>query len=130
MAACGVPNLEAAECAEARESVRKFYSFHFGNDMRPSPENLKLRAPFLSKALAARLASANLSDNDPFTHTIDFPKTFRVGKCEAVSSEKTRFEILLFWKDDATSRQQTITVETIQEDGDWKINEINRPASG
>ena len=45
---CSLPNLEKPECIESREIVKQFYSFHFGNDMKPNFENLKQRDKFLS----------------------------------------------------------------------------------
>ena len=34
--------------AEAGQTVKEFYSYHFGNDMKPSKENLQLSGKFLT----------------------------------------------------------------------------------
>ena len=54
--ACSVPNLESQQCSEARDVVKKFYSFHFANDMTPSPESLKASEQFLTDVLYHELA--------------------------------------------------------------------------
>jgi hypothetical protein len=46
--ACSVPNLEAPECTESRGTVKELYSYHFGNDMKFSEENLKRREKYLT----------------------------------------------------------------------------------
>jgi Protein of unknown function (DUF3828) len=123
--ACSIPNLEARECVEARTAVREFYSFHFGNDMKPSAENLKAREKFLSKELLKTLSASNETARDYFTATNDYPKAFRVGECQAISPEKTVFSILLFWKDDKRDEQREIKAEAIKENGNWLINKVN-----
>lgn len=124
---CGlsVPNLEPPECTEARDRVREFYSYHFGNDMKPSVENLERREKFLTPDLTRRLKRQTGESKDYFTQTDDYPKAFRVGACEAVSPGKTIFEVLLFWKDNTRSEQGEIKVEAIKQNGDWLINQVN-----
>jgi hypothetical protein len=121
---CSVPNLEKPECTESREAAKKFYSFHFGNDMRPSVENLKLREKFLTKELFARLSSSAETAKDYFTRTESFPKAFRIGSCESVSPEKTIFQVLLLWHDDDKNVQREIKVEMIRENNMWLVNRI------
>ena len=48
-AGCSLPNLEKPQCTAARDAVKRFYSLHFGNDMRPSAENLKASEPYLTR---------------------------------------------------------------------------------
>ena len=122
---CSIPNLESNECIESRTSVKEFYSFHFGNEMKPSAENLKRREKFLSKELLQTFAASNETAKDYFTATEDYPKAFRIGGCEIITQEKTVFEVLLFWKDDARSEQRAITVEVAKQDDKWLINKIN-----
>jgi hypothetical protein len=120
--ACSVPNLEKPECTEARDAVREFYSFHIAGDMKPSAENLKLREKFLSGELIKTLVASNEPRKDYFTGTDDYPKAFRVGSCEVVSSRKTLLEVLLFWRDDNRSEQRAIKVEAVKENEKWVIN--------
>jgi hypothetical protein len=120
---CSIPSLESAECTEAREAVKELYSYHFGNEMKPTAENLKARERFLTPELTTALQKFQ-SDIDPFTLSTDFPKAFRVGGCKTVAPDKTESQVLLFWKDDERSRQQEITVETIRQNDRWLINNI------
>jgi hypothetical protein len=121
---CGVPNLEPPACTESRTTVREFYSFHFGNDMKFSPENLKLREKFLTPELLKRLELSQ-ENTDPFTTgTSDFPKAFRVGECKQISPTETKFQVLLFWRDDTRSEQREIKVEAIKQNEKWLVNKV------
>jgi hypothetical protein len=117
-----VPNLEKPECAEARQTIKEFYSFHFGNDMQPSIEYLKLREKYLTENWRAFLSKSPLQKTDYFTLTDDFPKAFRIGGCEVIESNKTVFQAVFFWKDDVRTEQREIKVELIKENGKWLIN--------
>ncbi|HKX84096.1 MAG TPA: DUF3828 domain-containing protein [Pyrinomonadaceae bacterium] len=126
---CSIPNLESPECTESRNVVREFYSFHFGNDMQPSLENLKLRERFLSPEFGGKLmvdvTSYPKTTIDYFTHTDDFPKAFRVGECRVIDTGKrTDFEILLFWKDNERSEQRSIHAEAVKENNKWLIDDV------
>ena len=122
--ACSVPNLEPPACTEARTAIREFYSFHFGNDMKFSPENLKLRERFLTAELSERLAAAQ-EGVDPFTTgTSDFPKAFRVGECNEISPAQTEFQVLLFWRDDTRNEQREIKVAATQQNEKWLIDKV------
>ncbi|HEX8638305.1 MAG TPA: hypothetical protein VF692_09600, partial [Pyrinomonadaceae bacterium] len=123
-AACSIPNLESAECTEARQTVREFYSFHFGGEMRFSPENLRLRERFLTPEFAASLPDAP-TEVDVFTvNSNDYPKAFRAGNCRAEAPDKAIFEVLLFWKTETRSEQRRIEVETVKRTDKWLINKI------
>lgn len=122
--ACSIPNLQPQECIEARQIVKEFYSYHFGNDMKFTPENLKQREKFLTPELFNNLGSA-ASNSDPFTLTDDYPKAFRVGGCTVVEpGKKVNFEILLFWKSDKRSEQREINSEVVKQNDNWLINKI------
>ncbi|PYS92075.1 MAG: hypothetical protein DMF62_01295 [Acidobacteria bacterium] len=105
---CSIPNLEPTDCIQARDIVREFYSFHFGNDMNFSAENLERRRRFLTTDLYERLKSEE-QKGDPFTRTSDLPKAFRVGECRVVESGVS-FNVLLFWKTDTRTEQKSINV--------------------
>ncbi len=124
LAACSIPNLEAPECTESRNAVKQFYSFHFGNDMRPSPENLKLREKYLSSELFESLSRRPESPKDYFTATENYPKAFRIGTCEVISADATRLQVLLFWRDDTKSEQKEVTVEVVKADDKWLIDDV------
>ncbi|HEY8559829.1 MAG TPA: hypothetical protein VIL74_05455 [Pyrinomonadaceae bacterium] len=125
LSACGsVPNLEAPECTAARGVVKEFYSYHFGNEMKFSPENLKQREKFLTPEYYESLQRAR-GEADVFTtNNTDYPKAFRVGKCEIVDPAKTNVQVLLFWKDDARTEQREITAEVVREGDKWLVNKV------
>ena len=122
---CSIPNLENPQCRESQTTIKEFYSFHFGNDMKFSAENLRQRERFLSADLVKSLQNAS-PDADVFTtNSTDYPKAFRIGKCEVETNEKTVFEVLFFWKDDTRSEQRSIKVEVAKQNDKWLINKIN-----
>lgn len=121
---CGIRNIEKPECAETRDAVKKFYSFHFGNDMKPTKENLQMREKYLTDELKQKLAAGNDSKTDYFTATDDYPKAFRVGGCAAENENETITEVLLFWKDDKRSEQREIKVESVKQNNNWLINQV------
>ena len=121
---CSIPNFEPPDCTQSREAVRDFYSFHIGNDMKFSQKNLKLREKFLSPELFKSLQSIQ-NEADIFTsNSNDFPKTFRVGGCKVVDTNKTNVEVIFFWKTDTRTEQKIIHAETVNENGKWLINKI------
>ena len=126
LSGCQIPVIESQECSAARNSVREFYSFHFGNDMHFSPEALKAREKFLTPGLANELSGWKDEQADYFTATVnDLPKAFRVGGCKAADANKATIEVLLFWKDDVRSEQRSITVEAVRSDDRWLINKVS-----
>lgn len=127
--ACGVPNLDPPDCTQARDRVREFYSFHFGNDMSPTLENVRLRERFLTQDHAARLVvdASGLPPTkvDYFTFSEEFPKTFRIGECRVIEPGRiVDFEVLLFWKDDTRSEQKEIVAITKYENDAWRIDAV------
>jgi hypothetical protein len=124
--ACSVPNLEEPDCRESRDVIREFYSFHFGNDMHPSSENIKLREKFLTTRLTDELLRSSPGNVDYFTGTSDFPKAFRVGECKInVPGESVTFDVLLFWKDDTRTQQSHIPVELKKDGAGWRVDKVN-----
>lgn len=125
LASCGsIPNLESPECDAARNTVREFYSIHFGNDMKPSKEYLEKREKFLTENWRF-FVSKNLNNAfDYFTLTEDYPKAFRVSGCEVVAPDKTVLSVLLFWKDETRSEQKEIKVEAVKQNDKWLINKV------
>ncbi len=93
--------------------------------MKFSAENLKLREKFLTPEYAKTLENAP-PENDVFTvNSTDYPKAFRIGKCEKLSPDKTVFEILLFWKDDNRNEEREIMVEVAKQNDQWLVNKVN-----
>ena len=119
LSACSIPNLEKPECVESREIVKQFYSFHFGNDMKPNLENLKQRKNFLSENLFEELKVQTETAKDYFTQTDDYPKAFRVGGCEALTADKTILEILIFWK--TRNAHRTKNIKSRNHQSEWRM---------
>lgn len=126
VSSCSVPNLEEPACAEARVEVKQFYSFHFGNDMKPSPENLKQRGKYLTGELIKTLSASNERKIDYFTATDDYPKAFRIGECKVISPTQTEFQVLLFWRDDVRNEQREVKARVLKETGKWLIDKVTR----
>ena len=122
---CSIPNLEEPECTAARQTVRELYSYHFGNDMKFTRENLTAREKFLSRELSAHLSAKDETAIDYFTATDDYPKAFRVGGCIVDAPDKrAKLGVLLFWKTDTRSEQREIHVEAVNENGKWLVNKV------
>jgi len=125
LAACNQPVLESPECISSRDSVKRFYSFHLGNDMAPSAESLEKRKKFLSAKLRESLKPESETKTDYFTQTDNYPKAFRAGKCSGSSKDRASFEVLLFWRTDEKNTQREITVEAVKENDSWLIDKVS-----
>ncbi len=122
---CSIPNLEKPECREAQTTVKEFYSYHFGNDMKFSTENLRRREKFLSADFVKNLQNAPPEIDVFTTNSTDYPKAFRIGGCKIEAADKAVFEVLFFWKDDTRSEQREINVEVVKQNDTWLISKIN-----
>ncbi len=122
--ACSVPNLELPECTEARNAAKQVYSFHFGNDMRASAENLKMRERFLTPRYYSALSSAGESSYDQFTMTQEFPKTFKIGQCKADSVTNVDLQVQLYWRDDQKTVQQEVVANMVKENDKWLLDGV------
>lgn len=121
---CSIPNLESTQCSEARDAVKRFYSFHFANDMAHTSDNLIQRKPYLTDRLFNSLLAADSIPGDHFTATANYPKAFRVGECKVVSPEKTVFQVLLLWKDDIRSEQKEVSVDMVKQGDKWLVDGV------
>ena len=122
---CSIPNLERTECVDARDVVKRFYSFHFGNDMSPSTGQLKLQEGFLTPELVEQLSATPESHHDYFTASENYPKAFRVGACKDASPGHVSMQVLLFWKDDKISMQKEVQVDLLKQNEIWRINKVS-----
>lgn len=125
ISSCSVPSLEKPQCTASRDTVKRFYSFHFGSDMSSTPENIKAREQFLTASLITSLLASPQTGKDYFTATENYPKAFRVGECVVNSDEKASHQVLLLWRDDTKSEQKEVQVETLQINGKWLINRVS-----
>ena len=125
LSSCSIPSLEKPQCTAARDTVKRFYSLHFGNDMHPSPENLKASKQFLTSDLIKALSTSSETTKDYFTATDNYPKAFRVGSCTSDSEDKATLQIVLLWRDDTKSEQKEVYVETVLVGDKWLINKVS-----
>jgi hypothetical protein len=122
---CSVPNLEQPECTAARDTVKRFYSFHFGKGLDGTEEMDQARAAFLTPGLRTELSAPGGSKRDYFTDTEDPPKAFRVGECKAQPDNAT-LQVVLLWRDDSVSRQEEVKVQTVKTGDAWLIDKVSR----
>ncbi|CAN5617986.1 hypothetical protein BH24ACI3_BH24ACI3_00680 [soil metagenome] len=122
---CGAPTLETPECREARPVIREFYSYHFANEMLRTKQSLQARERFLTPDFAKRLESSPEGVDVFTTGSDDIPRAFREGKCETISSDRTTFNVLIFWRDDARTEQRQINVEAKKTTNGWLIDQVN-----
>lgn len=121
---CSIPNLENPECTETRGVVKEFYSYHFGNEMKFTPESLQPREKFFTPELT-KLLRKLVTESDPFTLTTnDTPKAFRVSGCKVVDANKTNVGVLIFWRDETRTEQREIQVEAVKQNDKWLVNNI------
>lgn len=125
---CSIPNLESSECQEARDPLKRFYSYHFGGEMQPSEKYYQDRKEYLSPGFGTFVSKQIMNKRDFFTLEEDYPKAFRVGVCETVEPDKVRFGVLLFWKDETRSEQKKVNVEMIKENEKWLIDKVSKAA--
>jgi hypothetical protein len=121
---CSVPNLETPQCVAARDTVKRFYSFYFADDMN-SIDSARKRSTFLTNELSSQLAGPKKGEIDYFTATNNFPKAFRVGGCTSDSNDTATLEVVLLWRDDSSSDQKEVKVEVVQRFDRWLINKVS-----
>jgi hypothetical protein len=123
LSGCSVPNLETPQCVAARDAAKRFYSFYFGSDMN-ALENAKALSGFLTNELSSSLAGPK-GKIDYFTASENFPKAFRVGACTSDSSDSATLQVVLLWRDDASSDQKEVQVEIVKRGDRWLINKVS-----
>ena len=105
--------------------MKQFYSFHFGSDMRPTADNLKMRERFLTTELFATLNVSGETAADYFTATAEYPKAFRLGTCTVGSTDNVSIQVLLFWRDDTKTLQKEVRVHAVKSGDAWLINNVS-----
>jgi hypothetical protein len=119
IAACSVPNLEKPECAQARDSVRQFYSWYLGTkeeDRRPE---------MFSRYISPDFSNASGDPaSDPYLLAEDAPKSFKVGACKLSDPDHAEFDVLLLWRDDTKTEQKGIKVASVKTGDKWLINKV------
>jgi hypothetical protein len=124
---CSIPNLENPECAQARQKVKEFYSYHFADDMSFSSEKLESKKKYLTERFFNRLKDEKTEADLFTTGNTDFPKSFSVGKCQLIEPDKAEVDVLLLWRrEDFKSEQRLIKVEMQKQNNIWLIDEVRR----
>ncbi|MEP6847298.1 MAG: hypothetical protein ABI999_00465 [Acidobacteriota bacterium] len=103
--------------------MRQFYSFHYANDIAPTPDNLKAREKYLTPELYQTLLGDKLA-KDYFTLSETPPKAFRVAACTMADPNKTELGVHLFWKDETKTTQNEIEVEAVKQGDKWLVNKV------
>ena len=92
--------------------------------MHPTAENLKARERFLTSDLFKSLTPAT-GPTDYFTKSEEFPKTFKMGKCELPQPDKANIQVQIYWRDDAKTVQKEVIVETVNQKDAWLIYKVS-----
>ena len=118
--------MESADCADATEAVREFYSFHYANDIAMSPDNLKAREKYLSPRLYEELLK-NKPEKDYFTDSQIAPKAFKVAECHAADQNTAEVNVHLFWKpdDQKSAIQREAGVAAVKQNGKWLVDKVS-----
>ncbi|MBP9664526.1 MAG: hypothetical protein KBD94_07865 [Pyrinomonadaceae bacterium] len=125
---CGAPSLESTVCSAARDAGKRFYSFHFANDMRLTDEGLKARQRFLTPRYFEMLSAADAGDLDPFTMTREYPRTFKIGECREASPTDVDLQVQLYWRDDEKTVQQEVVANLVKQGDEWLLDGVGSKA--
>lgn len=121
---CGAPSLESTVCSEARDAGKRFYSFHFANEMRLTDEGLKARQRFLTPRYFEMLSAGEAGDLDPFTMTSEYPRTFKIGECREASATDVDLQVQLYWRDDEKTVQQEVVANLVKQGDAWLLDGV------
>ena len=88
-------------------------------------ENLKVQKRFLTSELFNTLSATAGISEDYFTKSVEFPKTFKIGKCEAPQPDKANVQVQVYWRDDAKTVQKEVNVEAVKTGDTWLINKVS-----
>jgi hypothetical protein len=117
---CSIPNPESQQCAEARDSVKEFYSWYLGTD----PEQ-RAKQPEVFKKFISPESSLNTSGGpEAFFNSPTLPTTFKIGKCEMVDPTHTNIQVQLYWREGSKTEQKEVYADTLKSGDKWLIDEI------
>lgn len=105
-------------------AAKQFYSFHFGNEMQPSADNLRAREKFLTPRYFTALMASGEGTLDQFTLTENYPKSFKIGECKADTATNVDLQIQLYWKDDYNTVQQEVVANMVKGNGKWLLDSV------
>jgi hypothetical protein len=93
--------------------------------MHPSIDSLEARRQFLTAGLFRSLSEGVAGETDYFTASEQYPKAFRVGKCDLKNAGSADVQVLLFWRNDERNEQKELAVSTIRKEGAWLIDKVS-----
>ena len=70
------------------------------------------------------LTTSSEHETDPFTMTRDFPRTFKIGECNADSETSVDFQVQLYWRNDEQTVQQEVVANAIKPKDSWLIDGV------
>lgn len=118
-AACSIPNLETAQCSEARDVVKEFYSWYLGTD----PTQLEQQPEVLDRFISPKFAQS-VGGIDPFFLSDTPPTTFKVGRCETVDEDHLRLQVQLYWRYERQIEQKEVFADVVRSDNKWFIEKV------
>ena len=119
---CSIPNLETAQCSEARDSVKEFYSWYSGTESEDRAKQPEVFKKYISSE--SPLNSAGGEKIDPFFNSATPPTTFKIGKCEMVDGTHTNIQVQLYWRQEAKTDQREVYADTVKSGDRWQIEKI------
>lgn len=117
---CSIPNLEAPQCSEARDTVKEFYSWYLGTDADMRSRQRVVYDRFVSPTFRTDNAGAD----DPFFRSSTLPTTFKIGKCESTTDSKARMQVQLYWREDGKTDQKDVFTELTKTGERWLIDKV------
>ena len=120
ISSCSIPSLESRECAEARNTVKEFYSWYLGTDAKTRERQRVTYDRFIAPSFGATTSD----DLDPFFLSLTPPTTFKIGKCETKNESNTEIQVQLYWRLADKTQQEEVFAETIKTGDTWLIDKV------
>lgn len=70
------------------------------------------------------LAGAEEGSLDQFTLTREYPRTFKIGECNAETANAVDLQVQLYWRDDEKTVQQEVIANMVKESGKWLLDGV------
>ena len=113
--------METQQCAEARDSVKEFYSWYLGTEAAQRAKQPDVFKKFISSGSSLNTAGG---ENDPFFNSATPPTTFKIGKCEMVDPTHTNIQVQLYWREESKTEQKEVYADTVKSGDRWQIDKI------
>jgi len=120
IAACSIPSLESQQCAEARDSVKDFYSWYLGTDAKTRTQQQTTYDRFI----APGFQTSATDDLDPFFLSPTMPTTFKIGKCDVDNDSRVSIQVQLYWRYESKTDQKEVYAEVARSGDKWLIEKV------